>query len=184
MTEEENIIELARMKFMQEVDRRFTVLILELDSKGTEHSRVLEAQVIQDREKAADEFERVWSFTKSKLVSIEMSQQLFYNELYPRLMKKTEEAVKMSRDAAGCTKLAADSARDARASARSGVLQLAAVILTVMILVITVLTTNSQLAKDVLVMARSNSHAAKIVAIYASGGKIDEQELKKILSEK
>lgn len=122
MTDVEKDYENIRLKIMSEVNEKFDELANDFNDNGTEFSRALKTQIENERENTKKEIENIWSYTKSKLVSIEQGQKLFYDDIFPKIINKVEVAVKMSRDAALCTVEARKSADDARVYLRASII--------------------------------------------------------------
>lgn len=90
----------------EEVNEQFDAIVKELDKNGTEFSRALKAEIQTMREGVKEEMKNVWSYLKSKLVSIETGQKMLYDPkegIMTKLLEKTQAAVKMARDSAECT---------------------------------------------------------------------------------
>lgn len=106
-------LENIRLRVMADVNERFAevndqfdAIVKELDKNGTEFSRSLKAEIETMRKGVKKEMENVWSYLKSKLVSIEAGQKMLYDPkegIMTKLLDKTEAAVKMARDSAECT---------------------------------------------------------------------------------
>jgi hypothetical protein len=118
----ENEIENMRLRLMAEVNERFDEIVRDLNDNGTEFARSLEQEIESMRESTKKEFKNIWSYMKSKLVSIEQGQKLFYDDIFPKILSKVEVAVKMARDAALCTVEARKSADDARVYLRASII--------------------------------------------------------------
>lgn len=97
----ETAIENARLRIMGEMNKRFDEVLSELHQRGTEYSRRLATEIENDRERVTKELEDIWSYSKSKLISIEAGQKMFYEEILPKLLEKIDITVGMTRDAAG-----------------------------------------------------------------------------------
>jgi hypothetical protein len=109
-------LENAKLKILAEMNEKIDETVSELNDKGTEFARRLAAEIKTEKEKVATELEELWSFTKSKLISIEAGQKLFHQEIVPNLMNKMEVTVGMARDAAAYT---AQSGKDAKRAERA-----------------------------------------------------------------
>lgn len=107
-------LENIRLNLITEMNDKFDEILKDLNENGTEYSRMLKKDLDVMRENATRDFEEIWSFTKSKLVSVEQGQKLFYENIFPRLMNKIELAVKMARDSAQCTSESFDTVKDAK----------------------------------------------------------------------
>lgn len=107
-------LENIRLNLITEMNDKFDEVLKDLNENGTEYSRMLKKDLDVMRENATRDFEEIWSFTKSKLVSVEQGQKLFYENIFPRLMNKIELAVKMARDSAQCTSESFDTVKDAK----------------------------------------------------------------------
>lgn len=106
-------METARLKILNEVNEKFDEILTDLHQRGTEFSRSLAKEVETMKANTTREIEDIWSWSKSKLVSIEQGQKMFYDEIFPKLMNKIEVAVGMSRDSATCTAAALKSVEHA-----------------------------------------------------------------------
>lgn len=95
--------ETVRLKIINEVNEKFDGILTDLHNKGTEYSRNLAKEVEVMKGNTTKEIDNIWSWSKSKLVSIEQSQKLFYEEIFPKLTNKVVVAVDMARDSATCT---------------------------------------------------------------------------------
>jgi hypothetical protein len=102
----EQVFEIKWLKLSSDIDKRFSELIEELNSNGTEFSRNLKKELCEMKKRTEDEFKEVWSYMKSHLISIEHGQKMLYDPkegLLTIALRKVEEAIKMARDAAQCT---------------------------------------------------------------------------------
>jgi len=125
MTDEQ--IQNMRLTIMSEVNEKlaeanaqFDEIVSALDKEGTEFARQLKNDITHMREGVKNEIENVWSYMKSKLVSIEAGQHMLYNSkdgLLKKALDKVDMAVKMSRDAAECTTGAKEAAETAKGAA-------------------------------------------------------------------
>jgi hypothetical protein len=95
--------ETTRLKILNEVNEKFDEILTDLHQRGTEFSRSLAKEVEAMKANTTKEIEDIWSWAKSKLVSIEQGQKLFYDEIFPKLMNKVGVAVDMAKDSATCT---------------------------------------------------------------------------------
>jgi len=105
---------------LAEANAQFDEIANALDKEGTEFSRQLKNDIVHMREGVKSDIENVWSYMKSKLVSIEAGQHMLYNSkdgLLKKALDKVDMAVKMSRDAAGCTTGAMEAAKAATGAA-------------------------------------------------------------------
>jgi len=105
---------MVRLRILKEVNEKFDEVLQELNENGTEFARLLAKEVENMRVNTKKELENVWSFVKSKLVSIEQGQKLFYDEIFPKLTNKIEVAISMARDSASCTAACLESNKEAK----------------------------------------------------------------------
>lgn len=109
----ESQTENERLRILNEVNVKFNEVLDELNGKGTEFSRSLAKEIEAMKNTTAKELDNLWSWSKSKMVSIEQGQKLFYGDIFPKLMNKVGAAVDMSRDSAMCTAAALKSVEKA-----------------------------------------------------------------------
>jgi hypothetical protein len=91
---------------VKEINDQFDEIISGLDKDGTEFARSLKAEIVGMKKGVKKEMENVWSYLKSKLVSIEAGQKMLYDPgegIMSKTLEKAEMAVKMARDSAACT---------------------------------------------------------------------------------
>lgn len=104
-----------------EANDQFDAIIKELDREGTEFARALKVEIESMKRGVKEELENVWSYLKSKLVSIEAGQKMLYDPkdgIMTKVLNKVDAAVKLSRDAALCTANANQAAENASGSAK------------------------------------------------------------------
>lgn len=138
----EQDLKLLRLRIMTEVNKRFDELLEELNANGSEFSRALKKEVERLEKETHDHIEEVYSYMKSKLVSIEAGQQMLYDPndgLLTKILKKAEATVKMATDSAACTVEARKAAEDARGFVRSNILVNAGTLVAVIGLFVTML---------------------------------------------
>lgn len=130
-----------------EVNAQFDALIEELNRDGTEFSRALQKDIENMRKNIQKEMKEVWSYLKSKLVSIEAGQKMLYDPkdgIMTKVLNKADAAVTMARDSALCTansKKAAEnsetSAKEAKVYVRTNIFVTALTFLGILITVVT-----------------------------------------------
>lgn len=164
MTDEQ--IHNMRLTIMTEVNEKLTKanaafdeIVQALDRDGTEFARQLKSDIEHMREGVKSDIENVWSYMKSKLISIEAGQNMLYNSkdgLLKKALDKVDMAVKMSRDAAECTTGAKEAAETAKGSVeeaktfiRTNIFVTAATFLGIFITVVTfVVNYSSKITRD------------------------------------
>jgi hypothetical protein len=131
-----------KARMMIDVDRRLDELVIDMNSKGTEYSRCLSDRMEQIRKDVQREIGEVWSFTKSKLISIETWHNFFNNDIFPRLERKIGEAVKMAESASCNTIISRDAAKEAKKSVDQARIFLATTIITLAVALIGIVGTS------------------------------------------
>jgi hypothetical protein len=131
-----------KARMMIDVDRRLDELVIDMNSKGTEYSRCLSDRMEQIRKDVQREIGEVWSFTKSKLISIETWHNFFNNDIFPRLERKIGEAVKMAESASCNTIISRDAAKEAKKSVDQARFFLATTIITLAVALIGIVGTS------------------------------------------
>lgn len=113
----ENEIENMRLRLMAEVNERFDEIVRDLNDNGTEFARSLEKEIVVMRNSVKKEVENVWSYLKSKLVSIETGQKMLYDPkdgIMTKILGKVDMAVKMARDSAACTAACTETLKESK----------------------------------------------------------------------